>query len=93
MSNVDTIVGFSVVDDKIALDHAVCASLTALGPLSADAFYIGAAAHDATDRIFYNSGTGTLSYDSDGNGAAAAVQFATLSTGLTTLANTNFVVV
>ncbi|MTV33375.1 RTX toxin, partial [Rhodoblastus acidophilus] len=93
VSNVDTIVGFSVVDDKIALDHSVFASLTTLGTLSADAFYIGAGAHDATDRLIYNAGVGGLYYDADGNGAGAAVQFATLSTGLNTLANTNFVVV
>ncbi|MCW2276516.1 Ca2+-binding RTX toxin-like protein/subtilisin family serine protease [Rhodoblastus acidophilus] len=92
-TNVDTIVGFSVVDDKIRLENGVFTALTTLGTLSPDAFYIGAAAHDATDRILYNSGTGALSYDADGNGAAAAVRFATLSTGLTTLANTNFVVI
>ena len=92
-TNVDTIVGFSVVDDKIRLENGVFTALTTLGTLSPDAFYIGAAAHDATDRILYNSGTGALSYDADGSGAVASVRFATLSTGLTTLANTNFVVI
>ncbi|MCW2274642.1 Ca2+-binding RTX toxin-like protein, partial [Rhodoblastus acidophilus] len=92
-TNVDTIVGFSVVDDKITLENGVFTALTTLGTLSPDAFYVGAAAHDATDRIIYTSGTGALSYDADGSGAVAAVRFATLSTGLTTLANTNFVVI
>ena len=50
--------------------------------MSSSAFYAGAAAHDSTDRIIYNSNTGALSYDPDGTGAAAAVQFAELSPGL-----------
>jgi serralysin len=53
---------------------------------------IGAAALDAGDRIIYNSMTGAVSYDSDGNGAIAAVQFATLSPGLA-LTNHDFFVV
>ena len=49
--------------------------------MSSSAFYAGAAAHDLTDRIIYNSNTGALSYDADGTGSAAAVQFAELSPG------------
>ena len=44
----------------------------------ANAFVIGAAAADADDRIVYNSSTGQLFYDADGNGALKQVQFATL---------------
>ena len=36
--------------------------------MSSSAFYVGAAAHDSTDRIIYNSDTGALSYDPDGTG-------------------------
>ena len=50
--------------------------------MSSSAFYVGAAAHDSTDRIIYDSNTGALSYDPDGTGSAAAVQFAELEPGL-----------
>jgi Ca2+-binding RTX toxin-like protein len=63
----------------------------AAGFLSADAFFIGAAAHDASDRMLYNSATGALSYDADGSGSGAATQFATVSCGLA-LSNRNFFV-
>jgi Ca2+-binding RTX toxin-like protein len=70
-----------VADDTISLENAVFTGL-AVGTLTGGAFYIGAAAHDSTDRIIYNSATGALLFDADGNGAGAAIQFATLSTGL-----------
>jgi Ca2+-binding RTX toxin-like protein len=49
------------------------------------------AAADANDFLIYNATTGALYYDPDGNGDAAAVQFATLSAGLALTAG-NFVV-
>ena len=52
----------------------------------------GTAAQDANDRIIYDSNTGTLLYDSDGDGGTAAIQFATVSTGLA-LTNLDFLVV
>ncbi|MFD2429041.1 calcium-binding protein [Sphingobium scionense] len=89
--NIDAITDYTVANDTIQLDDSVFAGL-ALGALSAGAFYIGTAAHDSTDRIIYNSSTGALLFDADGNGAGAAVQFATLSTGLALVAS-EFVVV
>ncbi len=80
--NVDRLVDFAAGSDRIALDDAVFTQLGAHGSLNATAFVAGAAAADADDRIVYNSATGQLFYDADGNGAGAAVQFATLATGL-----------
>jgi serralysin len=62
------------------------------GVLARDAFYAGAAAHDASDRIIYNNKTGALFYDDDGIGQHAAIQIATLSTNLH-LNNRDFYVV
>ena len=80
-TNLDSIVDFDVAHDSIELSLTIFAALSA-GPLSADAFFIGAAAHDADDRIIYNDVTGRLSYDADGSGAGAATQFAALAPGL-----------
>jgi serralysin len=79
--NVDAINDFVVADDTIWLDDAVFTGLSA-GALPAGAFAIGSAATEADDRIIYNSSTGALLFDADGVGGAAAVQFASLGTGL-----------
>jgi serralysin len=79
---IDKILDFSTVDDTIVLENAVFTAFSRTGTMSSSAFHVGAAAHDSTDRIIYNSNTGALSYDPDGTGAAAAVQFAELSTKL-----------
>ena len=80
--NVDTIGDFLSGTDKIALDDAVFAGIGGLGALNAGAFVTGTQAGDADDRIIYNSATGALLFDADGSGGTAAVQFATLATGL-----------
>ncbi len=85
--NVDQVFGFEHGTDKIALDDAVFAAIGPTGALNANAFVTGSAAGDADDRIIYNNLTGQLLYDADGNGAGAAIQFATLQPGLTLTAS------
>jgi len=89
-SNVDVITDFNVVDDTIMLSNAIFGGI-GLGSVAGSQFVIGAAAQDAGDRIIYNDVTGGVYYDSDGTGAATAVQFAQLGTGLA-LTNHDFVV-
>lgn len=91
-SNRDQITDFVHGTDFIALENSVFTAVGANGVLAVGAFYAGASAHDATDRIIYNSATGALLYDADGNGAGAAIQFATLGTGLG-LTNTDFLII
>jgi Ca2+-binding RTX toxin-like protein len=79
--NIDTVTDFDSAADFIRLENAIFTALP-VGFLAVAAFHTGAAAADAADRIIYNSATGALLYDSDGTGGAAAIQFASLSTGL-----------
>ena len=92
VTNVDTIVDFSVLADTIRLENSGIFTGLAAGTLNADAFHKGAAAADAEDRIIYNSGTGELSFDSNGNAAGGATKFAQLTAGLS-LTNNQFEVV
>ncbi len=93
-ANRATITDFTHGTDSIQLASRVFTSARATaGVLNANEFRIGSAALTINDHIIYNSASGALSYDPDGSGAAAAVQFASLSTGLTTLTNTDFRVI
>jgi Ca2+-binding RTX toxin-like protein len=89
-TNVDKITDFSVVDDTIWLDHDIFKELNT-GKLSAANFALNKAT-DADDYIIYNSKTGALYYDADGNGSDAAIKFAQLSAGLS-LTSADFLVV
>ncbi len=81
-----------MLDDTIKLATDVLAAfrlttnaftaLNAAGTLAEDAFHIGTEAHDADDRIIYNQATGALIYDTNGDAAGGATQFATLTKGL-----------
>jgi Ca2+-binding RTX toxin-like protein len=80
--NVDTISDFSAVDDTIHLENAIFTRLTAANvALSAANFVANTAgtAVDADDYIVYDSDSGALYYDADGNGAGVAVKFAVLT--------------
>jgi serralysin len=92
-TNVDTVTDFNVPNDTIGLDDAIFAALS-LGTLAASAFWASTTglAHDASDRILYETDTGALFYDADGTGAGARIQFAVL-TGLPALANADFTVI
>ncbi len=79
--NVDTIGAFNIADDTIELDVSVFTAI-GVGALAANAFAIGAVATTVDHRIIYDAATGALYYDVDGDGAGAAVQFATLTPGL-----------
>lgn len=82
--NVDTVLYFNVAQDFIEL------SVSIFGSLSGDFLVIGSAAASADHRIVYDATTGALYFDADGDGAGAAVQFATLATGLFGLSESNF---
>jgi serralysin len=88
---IDRITDFSPAYDTIRLENAVFTAL-GVGQLHSTDFYVGAAAHDATDHIIYNRGTGAVFYDADGTGAAAPVQFAVLAPGLA-ITTTDFYVI
>jgi serralysin len=94
LRNVDRIADFLAIDDTIRLESAVFTQLLSTGTLAASMFQASGvgAADDADDYIVYNTTTGSLSYDADGVGATAAVQFAQL-VGSPAITNADFVVV
>ena len=81
--NVDRITDFKPADDRIVLDDAIFTAL-APGALSANAFRSNATglAQDADDRIIYETDTGRIFYDSNGNAAGGNFLFADLASGL-----------
>jgi Ca2+-binding RTX toxin-like protein len=91
-AHADTITDYNVAADTIRLENAIFKQAGAKGTLTVAAFWKGASAHDANDRIIYDAATGALFYDPDGNGAAAALRFATLDDGLNLTAR-DFVII
>ncbi len=91
-TNVDRITDFSVADDSIQLDNDVFTAAGAVGALSAGAFHAGTSAQEADDRIIYDSATGKIFYDADGNGDGAAVLFAQVNAGVA-LTHADFLIV
>jgi trimeric autotransporter adhesin len=81
--NIDRITDFNRAQDTIRLEGGIFTN-TLNGALAASAFVRNASgnAADGSDRIIYETDTGRLFFDADGNGGAAKVQFAILATGL-----------
>jgi Ca2+-binding RTX toxin-like protein len=82
-ANADTIFNFNAGGDRIQLDSAVYVAIGAAGNFSAgDARFWAAAGttsgHDADDRVIYNTSTGQLFYDADGNGSGGSQLIATV---------------
>ena len=92
VTNVDQIQDFTVNYDKIRLDSSIFTQAGALGTLDANAFHAGLTAGDASDRIIYDSTTGNIYYDADGDGGGAQVLFAHVTAG-TALTNADFIVI
>jgi Ca2+-binding RTX toxin-like protein len=94
--NADHIVDFATSTDSVQLDASVMTALGASGRFAAaDARFFSApgatAGHDGSDRVVYDTATGNLWYDADGNGAGAAQLIATLD-GSASLVATDIVV-
>jgi serralysin len=95
-TNLDTITDFKTSSDKLVLDDAIFAKLTA--GVTAGNIVVGTTAvlasrtYDTNDYLIFNTTTKTLSYDATGNGGNDAIAFAQL-TGMSTLAHTDFFVV
>jgi len=81
LTNKDTITDFLSGSDRLEFSNTV---FTGLGETFTEGqFWSGAgvtSAHDASDRIVYNTTTGALYYDADGLGGVDAVQVAVLGT-------------
>jgi Ca2+-binding RTX toxin-like protein len=75
---IDVITDFNPAADTVRLKASGFAGLN-VGNLPATAFVLGSGAADAGDRIIYNSTTGAIFFDTDGTGATAQVQIATLN--------------
>jgi len=93
-TNVDHITDFSVADDTILVDNAIFVALGGNGTLSAAQFVANASgtASNASQHIIYETDTGWLTYDSNGNAAGGSTHFATLAANLA-LTNADFVVI
>jgi Ca2+-binding RTX toxin-like protein len=79
----DQIRDFATGVDKLVFDKAAFANLGATGNFGAgDGRFLAAAGatsgQDASDRVIYNTTTGQVFYDADGNGSGASQLIATL---------------
>lgn len=93
-ANSDRVLDFKPATDKLVLSLGIFTALAAESPgnfLHTANFSASGAATDADDFIVFNAQTGDLFYDADGNGAASALIFATLTlVGVTPLSAADF---
>ncbi|MEQ1950340.1 calcium-binding protein [Mesorhizobium sp. CN2-181] len=84
VTNVDDITDFNFVNDTIQLENAIFNAIIGVGVLTADQFVANAAgvATTAAHRIIYETDTGILRYDTNGNAIGGDTIFATLTAGL-----------
>jgi hypothetical protein len=75
----DRILDFTSGTDKLQISSTAFTQIGALQFVSG----AGAAANSANSTFLYDTNTGIVSYDADGNGAGAPVQLAQLNLGLT----------
>jgi serralysin len=93
IGGIDRITDFNTAD-TIRLENAVFTAIAGIGVLTAGQFVRNGSglAQDANDRIVYETDTGRLSYDSNGNAAGGSNIIAILAPNLA-LTNADFVVV
>lgn len=91
LGSIDKIADFNVADDTILLENAIFNAIVGTGTLTTGQFVANTSgiAADSSDRIIYETDTGKLFYDTNGNAAGGAVQFGLLSSGLA-LTNADF---
>ena len=72
---VDDTLQFSLADVNVATGAGLSSGVISAGNI---VIGVGAVAADAYDYLLYNTSTGALSFDADGNGSGSAVLLATL---------------
>ena len=84
ISNKDIITDFLSGTDKLQFNLSIVSAVGGVGQFVTDdqRFWSNATgvAHDASDRLIYNTSSGVLSYDSDGSGANGSIAIALLGT-------------
>jgi Ca2+-binding RTX toxin-like protein len=93
--NIDQITDFVVADDTIQLENSIFTKFgTTTGTINAAYFKSNSTglAADSNDYIIYETDTGKLFYDSNGNAAGGSIQIALLGTNLA-LTAADFVII
>jgi hypothetical protein len=94
-SNVDTLTDFVSGADTLVFDKSVFRALKTIGAIAENDFDAGAgvnAAHDADDRLIYDTSTGKLYYDADGSGAGSKAVLVTILSGHPALAYSDILI-